>query len=82
VDDLEEQAHLGPSLGHESHKLDTIAHTPDDDDRLWRLEIHLRGPILSLHHPNNLPWRLQHYILGLDALLGLGFGGGGVDVDT
>jgi hypothetical protein len=41
------------SLGHESHRLDTMAHTLDDDDILWRLERHLRGPILSLHHPNN-----------------------------
>jgi hypothetical protein len=24
-------------------------------------------------------WRLEHYILGLDVLLGLGFGGGSVD---
>jgi hypothetical protein len=28
------------SLGHEVHRMDTMAHTPDDDDSLWRLEIH------------------------------------------
>jgi hypothetical protein len=27
VDDLEEQAQLGPSLGKESHRLDAMAHT-------------------------------------------------------
>jgi hypothetical protein len=29
------------SLGHEAHRMDTMAHTPDDDDNLWRLERHL-----------------------------------------
>jgi hypothetical protein len=29
------------SLGHESHRLDTMARTSDDDGILWRLERHL-----------------------------------------
>ena len=55
MDVLEEQAQLGTSLGQEAHRLGVMAHTSDDDDSLWRLERHLIGPILSLHHPNNLP---------------------------
>jgi hypothetical protein len=29
------------SLGHEAHRMDTMARTPDDDESLWRLERHL-----------------------------------------
>jgi hypothetical protein len=42
-------------LGHESHGLDTMAHTPDDDGSLWRVERHHGGPILAIHHHNDLP---------------------------
>jgi hypothetical protein len=52
------------SLGHESHSLDTMAHTLDDDNFLWRLERHLRGPILALHHPNDFPLEARALHLG------------------
>jgi hypothetical protein len=28
------------SSGHEAHRVDTMSRTLDDDDNLWRLEIH------------------------------------------
>ena len=37
------------SLGLEAHRLDTMAHTMDDDVILWRLERHLGGSILALY---------------------------------
>jgi hypothetical protein len=52
------------SLGNESHKLDTMAHTPYDDDSIWRLERHLREPTLSLHHPNDFPMEARALHLG------------------
>jgi hypothetical protein len=55
MDVLEEQAQLGPSLGQEAHRLDAMARTPNDDCSLWRLERHLRGPLLALQYPNELP---------------------------
>jgi hypothetical protein len=43
----------------------------------------LRDTLEDLSYPFITPttclWRLERYILGLDVLLGLGFGGGGVD---
>jgi hypothetical protein len=31
-------------VGLEAHMLDTMAHTLDDDDKIWRLERRLEGP--------------------------------------
>jgi hypothetical protein len=64
VDDLEEQAQLGPSLGQEAHRLDTIGPHTDDDDSLWRLERYLRGPLLALQHPNDFPLEARALHLG------------------
>jgi hypothetical protein len=52
------------SLGHEAHRLDTMAHTLDDDGNLWRFERHLRGSLLPIHHPNDLPLEARALHLG------------------
>jgi hypothetical protein len=64
VDDLKEQAQLGPSPGKESHRLDAMAHTLGDDFILWRLGRHLRGPLLTLQNPNDLPLEARALQLG------------------
>ena len=73
MDDLEEQAQLGISLQQEGHRLDTMVRTPDDDDSLWRLERHLVLPILSIHHPNDLPLEARALHLGACHFFGPGF---------
>jgi hypothetical protein len=60
-------------FGLEAHMMDTMAHTRDDDDRLWILERHLGGPFLSLHHLNNLPLEARAPHLGGDVMHELGF---------
>jgi hypothetical protein len=53
------------SLGHEAHRLDTMAHTLEMMMvSLWRFERHLRGPILALHHPNDFPLEARVLHLG------------------
>jgi hypothetical protein len=80
VDNFEGTSLGWASLGHEAHRLDTMAHTPDDEDCLWRLERHLRVLSYPFITPMTFLWRLECYILGLGILLGLGFGGGRVDL--
>jgi hypothetical protein len=61
------------SLGLESHRMDTMADTPNDDGSLWRLEKHLGGPFLALHHTNDLPLESRVPHLGGDLMHELGF---------
>jgi hypothetical protein len=50
-----------------------MAHTPDDDGGLWRLERHLGGPFLAIHHPNDLPLEAKTAHFGGDVMHELGF---------
>jgi len=46
VDDLEEQAYLGPSLGIESHKLDDMNHTLGEG-KIWEFPLEEREETLK-----------------------------------
>jgi hypothetical protein len=77
MDILEEQAHLGPSLGQEAHRLDAIAQTLG---KVHEMNVSfggkgrdLGGPHLALASPMIFLWRLKRHFGGLDVTLGLGF---------
>jgi hypothetical protein len=70
VDNFEEQAQLGPSLGQEAHRLDAIAHTLDNDCSLWRQDMTPWTVTPSLLPSQQPSWEVLCHVSRLDILLG------------
>jgi hypothetical protein len=73
VDNFRRTSLAWDSLGHEFHKVDTMAYTPDDNDNRWRLERNHGISHLAPTIPMFFLWRSKHHFGGIDVTLGLGF---------
>jgi hypothetical protein len=67
MDVLEEQAHLGPSLGQESHKVDVMTHNLGKP-KSWTLTLEAREDTLEITpspiYTNEFPLEALHHIFG------------------